>query len=88
MICYDISDDKARYRVEKVLSRWGDRVQWSLFECFLSLDRVRLLMAELAPLIDEESDTIRAYPLCSWCQDQLLGSGQGERSRDYELWVI
>lgn len=88
MVCYDISEDRRRYRVEKELSKWGDRVQWSLFECFLSVVEARQLMAALAPLIDEESDTVRAYPLCRWCQEQMSWLGEGERQLNYEMWVV
>lgn len=35
MITYDISDDRIRYRVAKILENHGSRVQYSVFECRL-----------------------------------------------------
>jgi CRISPR-associated protein Cas2 len=32
IICYDFSDDKARTRLVKILSKYGTRVQYSVFE--------------------------------------------------------
>jgi CRISPR-associated protein Cas2 len=36
LICYDITDDRDRNRVARLLERYGDRVQYSVFEVHLA----------------------------------------------------
>ena len=88
MICYDISDDRARRRVDKELRSVGERVQWSVFECVLSPPRLERLSRELRQYLDPSSDSIRYYPLCSWCEERVDWHGQGRRTDDPELWIV
>lgn len=44
LICYDISDNKERSKVDKILHDYGFRVQKSVYECHLTRgDKQRLL---------------------------------------------
>lgn len=88
MICYDISDDRVRYDVEKQLSAVGERVQWSVFECVLSFEHMEMLRARIAQTIAPERDSLRYYPLCVWCEDRLTWQGQGRRTEDPDIWVV
>ncbi len=36
LVCYDIEDDKERLRVARILLRYGERVQYSVFEVHLA----------------------------------------------------
>lgn len=43
-ICYDISDTKKRNRLVKILEEYGQRVQYSIFEFFITeAQHVRLI---------------------------------------------
>ena len=44
MIAYDISEDRIRYRVAKILENYGTRVQYSVFECKLREQEKNLLI--------------------------------------------
>jgi CRISPR-associated protein Cas2 len=88
MICYDISDDKTRRVVERLLLAEGERVQWSVFECFLTPTRHMALRARIRELIDPDDDSVRYYPLCAWCEERLAWQGQGRRTEDPDLWVV
>ncbi len=88
LICFDISDNKIRYRVVKALKGHGVRVQKSVFECpdmtekgFLKLKR------RLEGLIDETTDTIRYYRLCRSCIKEVEYSGTGTRPKDEDFWI-
>ena len=35
-VAYDSADDRERSRIDKLLKGYGQRVQWSVFECELS----------------------------------------------------
>ena len=80
LIAYDIVDDKTRLRVERALLKLGERVQWSVFEAFLSAHEQRRLQADLASLIVSEADSVRFYPLCRWCQARVNWQGDGRRN--------
>ncbi|TNE65423.1 MAG: CRISPR-associated endonuclease Cas2 [Alphaproteobacteria bacterium] len=60
VICYDISDTKARARVADILESRAARVQGSVFEARLSRHAARALMAELRPHL-LAGDSLRLY---------------------------
>ncbi len=62
-IAYDIADDRNRNKVAKTLERYGKRVQYSVFECELAPAELARLKRELAPHVDEETDSVRFYPI-------------------------
>jgi len=81
-ITYDIPDDRRRTKVAKLLKRYGNHVQYSVFE--LDVDR-RLLqraLKELKRLIDEESDSVFVYPLAA-APKRLSGSLQVEEGEGF-----
>lgn len=49
-IAYDISDDRERARVERCISRYGQRLQKSVFHCVLDVRRLSRLQGELEAL--------------------------------------
>jgi len=70
LVCFDISDDRARNRVGKVLLRHGHRVQKSFFEIMIDgevlLERIR---HQVESLLDDEVE-VRFYRLCLDCRKQ------------------
>ena len=49
-VAYDISNDRERTRVERTLSRYGSRLQKSVFRCVLDRARCERLLQELERL--------------------------------------
>jgi len=47
LVCYDISSNKTRRELAKLLSDYGKRIQESVFLCTLSPDRVKALEKDL-----------------------------------------
>jgi CRISPR-associated protein Cas2 len=86
MVTYDISNDRIRTEVHKILRNCGTRVQYSVFECELTLGEKTTLRRRLADLI-ESDDSIRWYPLCAWCTERIVIQGQGVKTvfPDYYL---
>jgi len=78
LICFDIVDDKVRYRAVKLLKGYGVRVQKSVFECANMTEHKFLkLKSGLEDLIDHTEDTVRYYPLCKSCVTAVEYSGIG-----------
>jgi len=61
VITYDISDDRRRVQVSNLLKSYGERVQYSVFECWLTATEVEFLRERLKSKIDLASDSIRFY---------------------------
>lgn len=63
VVTYDIPCDKRRKKVSDLLEGYGQRVQYSVFECVLSDRKYQELRDRLKPRIKETEDSVRFYPL-------------------------
>ena len=66
LVCYDVNtledDGKKRLRrVAKHCENWGQRVQFSVFECLVEPAQWTALREKLTAAIDEEKDSLRFY---------------------------
>jgi len=78
VVCYDVSDDRVRNRIAKVLLKYGNRVQYSVFEVMLrSRSELNILIEKLRKVADDNTD-IRLYRLCENCR-QVSHDLDGER---------
>lgn len=76
VIAYDVSDDRRRARLAKILEGSGSRIQYSLFECRLDQRRLQALRERLRREIDPDCDSLRCYPLCPPCMERTLRQGR------------
>lgn len=88
MVCYDVADDKRRLQVSNELENFGQRVQYSVFECHLSDAQLAELQERLIALIDVSVDKLRFYPLCGKDVAAIVIDGKGELSKDWDYYII
>ncbi len=89
VICFDIADDKVRYKVVKELKAVAHRVQKSVFECpDLQEKRFLKLKSRLEKLIDLSYDTVRYYFLCQGCVVKTEISGTGVVTQDEPYTIV
>jgi CRISPR-associated protein Cas2 len=81
VVTYDISEDKRRTQIHKILSSYGQWMQFSVFECNLTAAQYTKLRNRLNKLIKPDTDSIRFYFLCECCQQKVERIG-GEEVRD------
>jgi CRISPR-associated protein Cas2 len=81
VITYDISENKRRTKIHKILSSYGQWMQFSVFECNLTATQYTKLRNRLNKLIKSDLDSIRFYFLCECCQQKVERIG-GEEVRD------
>jgi len=62
LITYDISDNKRRRKVEKLLSSYGYRVNYSVFELEIAPGKFQKIIRSLKK-VSENADHIRIYIL-------------------------
>jgi len=66
LVSYDVkTDDKAGQkrlrRMAKQCQSWGQRVQYSVFECLVDPAQWTNLRARLVEIMDEDKDSLRFY---------------------------
>lgn len=84
-VAYDITDDKRRNRVAKILKDFGTRIQYSVFECDTDRRALLRLQDRLEKAIDLQEDTITFYHLCTACEKQIdrIGRKKGLANQSY-----
>lgn len=89
IIAYDIADDARRRHVAALLQAYGRPLQWSVYCCEnMTGERRESLRRLLGEVIDIAADSVRWYPLCSWCRDESLSLGDGAGLIDSGYIVI
>ena len=88
VVSYDITNDRRRTKIHDTLKNYGERVQFSVFECDLTRKECQQLRKELAPLIDvEEADSVRFYRFCRECWGKMEHVG-GRIARDNVAIIV
>ncbi len=91
LVCYDISDDKRRTGVYKLLRGHGDHLQYSVFRCALTPMGLAQVHAEVEELIEPRTDQVlfvrlgRAASTRSWT---TLVVGRPVRPPDFTARII
>ena len=68
LVSYDVNTEDAQgkrrlRRIARLCSSWGQRVQFSVFECLLDYAQWLKLRVKLVAEMDEEKDSLRFYML-------------------------
>ncbi|MDB9315006.1 CRISPR-associated endonuclease Cas2 [Spirulina sp. CS-785/01] len=63
LVVYDIPCNQRRNKVASLLEGYGQRVQYSVFECLLSESQYQVLKGRLEGRIEGSEDSVRIYPL-------------------------
>ncbi len=87
LVSYDISENKRRTKIHDILKSYGQRVQYSVFECDLTSTQYTKLRNRLSKLINNDTDNIRFYFLCACCQGKIERIG-GEQPLDTTIFFV
>lgn len=89
VVTYDISDDKMRTKLHKTLRRFGDRVQFSVFECILTDEMFEELCNEVAVVLEHQNlSRVRYYRICKECRRLTVTVGQAFTTTLKRLYVV
>ena len=88
VVAYDIADPRRLRRVAKLLERFGERVQESVFECWLGRAARQRLLGLLALAVDPQEDSVRLYPVCAACLVRLRWQGEGDEPGGKDYWLV
>jgi CRISPR-associated protein Cas2 len=75
VIAYDISEDRRRARMAKLLEDLMPRVQRSVFEGSVPEARLRAVLPEAITLLEPGSDSLRVYTVCGACAGKVEAYG-------------
>lgn len=75
LITYDIKDNKRRCLVANELQGYGRRIQYSVFECFLSDSNLKNLVKKIEEIIDKD-DNVRIYPINKIRDEEIIEIGK------------
>ncbi len=76
VVAYDIPDDRRRNQVARFLNGYGERVQYSVWECMLTASQAEKMRQGLARRLKAEEDRVRIYRLCPVCAGEVQTLGQ------------
>lgn len=82
LVCYDVHDPDRLRKCAKHMEGYGERVQWSVFRCWMSKREVERLRWELTTLLASEDD-VMLIPLCPACVSGIVGIHGADRPPDW-----
>ena len=93
LVTYDIADTQgegaSRLRgIAQICEKYGERVQFSVFECRLSAERLARLIAELGLVIDRKLDSVNVYRLSGAVADSTIRLGHGPGRELGRPWIL
>jgi len=81
VVAYDISDDKRRNKIAKILEEYGERKNFSVFECLLTHAQLGKMKQKIQAKMKDPTDTVLYYPLCKDCMQKAEQHGGEEETR-------
>jgi CRISPR-associated protein Cas2 len=73
VIVYDMTCDSRRYQLAKLLLGFGERVQYSGFEGYLSPKQIETLCSKIKGVINHAEDRVRVYKIAGTPQVTVYG---------------
>lgn len=71
LVCYDIREPKRWRKCYRLLKGYGNRVQYSVFQCLLTEQLISQLRWELAKILDEE-DSLLIAPIYAPDRNKII----------------
>lgn len=88
VVAYDIADDRRRERVARILEGYGERVQYSVFECRLDRMGYLRLRHALEEVIKPAEDAVCFYFMCEADVRRIERVGRGPPRFEQDAVVV
>lgn len=85
LVIYDITENKKRLRLSKLLLGYGFRIQKSAFEALITKKKYKELLERLPAYVSQE-DSIRVYKIIG--KGQVVSFGKTAEKEDEDIIVI
>lgn len=87
VIAYDTPSHARRRHLVRLLEDVAERVQWSVFEAWLTASQLEELWDRLQSVIEVTEDRLRLYRVCSYCRDSSRLSGLARQTLVPQFWL-
>lgn len=84
----DIPNNKRRLKLANFLEGYGNRIQLSAFEDFLSLDEMRHLYAKVQKQVQPNEDNVRFYWISEETVSRVLTIGSDMPQSSPKYYII
>ncbi|NMB54848.1 MAG: CRISPR-associated endonuclease Cas2 [Leptolinea sp.] len=88
VLAYDISCDKRRAKVAKLLESTGNRVQGSVFEAWFTQNELERVVIRSQKILLEKEDSLRIYFICEECRAKIQMKGTGKVTEKPGLVIV
>lgn len=88
VIAYDTPSGRRRRKLAELLMGYGQRVQWSVFECRLRRTELHRLRDRLQRLLHASEDSVRLWPIPERSCAQVIRLGRTVPPPDWSDRVI
>jgi CRISPR-associated protein Cas2 len=88
VVVYDIPDDKRRSKLSNFLEGYGQRIQLSVFECFLDLSEMQKLYDDVKKRVKASEDNVRFYWISQEAVNRVLTIGGESPQPPPKYYVI
>ncbi len=88
VVSYDVPNDRRRTRLAHMLKDFGQRVQYSVFECRLDAEALDRLRQRIEKITNPLEDSVRIYRLCLECEQKMEIQGLGKVTENPDVYVL
>lgn len=88
LVAYDISNDKRRTRLHKILLDYGTPVQYSVFECLVDDENLKKMLVRMRKVLRPRLDHIRLYTICGACREKIEVIGRHDINEQKTTYVV
>lgn len=85
LIIYDITDNRKRLKLSKLLMGYGFRIQKSAFEAVITKKKYKELLKRL-PAFTSKEDSIRVYKMIG--KGQVVSFGKAEEYKNEDVIIV
>jgi CRISPR-associated protein Cas2 len=82
LVCYDVRDPKRLRRAAKHMEGYGERMQYSVFRCWMTDRQTQCLRWELTEILAPEDDVL-LIPLCTECLARIQGTHSAQKQLNW-----
>lgn len=88
VIAYDVSDNRRRRALVRVLEAFGDRAQESVFEAWLTDNERNRLEQRAYACLERTEDRLAIYVLPRIDREDIVSLGLGEITKDFTHLIV
>ncbi|GHT33833.1 hypothetical protein FACS189414_1020 [Bacteroidia bacterium] len=72
VVAYDIENDRVRYKIAKLLEKYGARINFSVFECMFTPVQLEKVKETIGKMLNCKTDSVVFYTVCVNCYTKTI----------------